>query len=59
VSPTGGGFGGGLFNPSTETERIVLEGVNLRTDLGLASNANDATVIAKLLEKKSLLVDNA
>jgi hypothetical protein len=37
----------------------VLEGVNLRTDLGLASNANDATVIAKLLEKKSLLVDNA
>jgi Ca2+-binding RTX toxin-like protein len=58
VSPSGGGFGGGLFNPSTETERIVLEGINLRTDLGLAGNSTDAQVIAKLLEKKALVVDN-
>jgi hypothetical protein len=57
VSPTGGGFGG-LFQASTETERIVLEGINLRTDLGLAGNSTDAQVIAKLLEKKALVVDN-
>jgi hypothetical protein len=57
VSPTGGGFGG-FLQASTETERIVLEGINLRTDLGLAGNSTDAQVIAKLLEKKALVVDN-
>ena len=56
VSPNGG-FSG-LLGASTETERIVLEGVNLRSDLGLSSSATDAQVIAKLLSKGSLVVDN-
>ncbi len=59
VSPTGG-FGGlfGLGNNAAETERIVLENVNIRTAVGLASNASDAQVLAKLISQGQLLVDN-
>lgn len=55
VSPTGDftGIGGG-----TESQRIVLEGVNLRADLSLSSGSGDVEVIAKLLEQGKLLVDN-
>lgn len=55
VSPTGdfNASGGG-----TESQRIVLEGVNLRADLALASSSGDVEIIAKLLEQGKLLVDN-
>ncbi|MEY4766168.1 MAG: hypothetical protein RI907_2841, partial [Pseudomonadota bacterium] len=57
VSPTGG-FAGGTATDAAETQRIVLENVNIRTDLGLTSTATDAQVIAKLLAKGALVVDN-
>ena len=56
VSPTGA-FTNGTATDGTTTQQIVLENVNLRTDLGLASGATDAQVIAKLLSKGALLVD--
>jgi Ca2+-binding RTX toxin-like protein len=56
VSPTGG-FTNGAYSAAQETQRIVIEGVNLRTDMGLAANATDAQIIAKLLEQGKLLVD--
>jgi Ca2+-binding RTX toxin-like protein len=56
VSP-GGGFTNGTYTATQETQRIVLEGVNLRTDLGLANNATDDQIIAKLLQQGKLLVD--
>ncbi|MDO9237533.1 MAG: VWA domain-containing protein [Aquabacterium sp.] len=39
----------------TESQRIILEGVNLRSDLGLGSGDSDALVIAKLLTQGNLL----
>ncbi|RZI84633.1 MAG: type I secretion C-terminal target domain-containing protein, partial [Rubrivivax sp.] len=56
VSPTGG-FTNGTYSATQETQRIVLEGVNLRTDIGLASTATDSQIIAKLLQQGKLLVD--
>jgi hypothetical protein len=57
VSATGA-FPNGVANVAGETERIVLENVNLRSDLGLAANATDAQIITKLLTQGKLLVDN-
>ena len=43
---------------TTETDRIVLDGVNLRTGLGtLGAGATDAQIVAKMLEQGKLLVD--
>ena len=62
VSPTGGFttlFGGdGTYVASADTQRMVLDGVNIRTALGLANTATDSQIIAKLLQNGSLLVDN-
>ncbi|WP_290877161.1 Calx-beta domain-containing protein, partial [Aquabacterium sp.] len=55
---TTGAFPSGVATTGTENERIVLENVNLRSDLGLAANATDAQVITKLLSEGKLLVDN-
>ena len=61
VSPTGGFttlFGGdGTYVASADTQRMVLDGVNIRTALGLANTATDSQIIAKLLQNGSLLVD--
>jgi hypothetical protein len=54
VSPNGG-FANGV-NLNAETERIVLDKVNLRADLGLP-NGTDAQIIAKLLAQGNLVVD--
>jgi Ca2+-binding RTX toxin-like protein len=54
VSPNGG-FASGV-NLNAETERIVLDKVNLRADLGLP-NGTDAQIIAKLLAQGNLVVD--
>ncbi|MBA4110980.1 MAG: hypothetical protein C0487_15455, partial [Leptothrix sp. (in: Bacteria)] len=56
ISATGG-FSNGTYTSGQETQRIVLEGVNLRTDMGLASTATDDQVIVKLLQQNKLLVD--
>ena len=54
VSHTGDFAAGGA---GTETQRIVLEGVDLRADLGLTAGAGDVEVIAKLLDQNKLIVD--
>lgn len=54
VSPTGELAGG---NPGTETQGLVLEGVNLRADMGLDAAATSQQVIARMLEQGKLLVD--
>ncbi|MDX9842786.1 MAG: type I secretion C-terminal target domain-containing protein [Aquabacterium sp.] len=41
------------------TQEIVLEGVNLRTDMGLDAGAGDGLVIAKMLADHKLWVDAA
>jgi hypothetical protein len=56
VSATGG-FTNGTYASGQETQRIVLEGVNIRTDIGLAANATDDQIIVKLLQQNKLLVD--
>ena len=58
VSPTGN-FSNGTYAAGSETQRIVLEGVNIRSDLGLANNASDTQIITKLLQDGKLLVDNS
>ncbi|MBI5924118.1 MAG: type I secretion C-terminal target domain-containing protein [Aquabacterium sp.] len=58
VAPTGD-FAGGHPASGTETQSIVLEGVNLRTDMGLDAAATSQQVIARMLEQGKLLVDHA
>ncbi|MFZ5527208.1 MAG: type I secretion C-terminal target domain-containing protein [Pseudomonadota bacterium] len=58
VSPTGG-FANGTYASGSDHQQIVLEGVNLRSGLGLDANATGAQIIGKLLESGKLLVDNA
>ncbi|RZI79574.1 MAG: type I secretion C-terminal target domain-containing protein, partial [Rubrivivax sp.] len=58
VSPTGG-FTNGTYAAGSDTQRIVLEGVDIRTGLGLANNASDTQIITKLLQDGKLLVDNS
>jgi len=58
VSP-GGDFFLGIASNSAETQRITLEGVNLRSALSLSGQANDAEVINRLLQQGKLLVDAA
>ncbi|HEX5357565.1 MAG TPA: Calx-beta domain-containing protein [Aquabacterium sp.] len=58
VSPTGD-FASGDPASGTETQRIVLEGVNLRSDMGLDAMATSQQVIARMLEQGKLLVDHA
>lgn len=57
VSPIGDFVAG---NPAsgTESQTIVLAGVNLRTDMGLDAAASTQQVIAKLLDQGKLLVDH-
>jgi Ca2+-binding RTX toxin-like protein len=56
ISPTGA-FTNGVATNAAETERIVLEGVNIRTGLGLSNTATDTQVINKMLEQGKLLAD--
>jgi Ca2+-binding RTX toxin-like protein len=56
ISPTGGFTNGNATN-AAETERIVLENVNIRTALGLTTGATDTQIITKMLEQGKLLVD--
>ncbi len=55
---TTGGFTGGNYSAGAEDQRIVLEGTNLRSGLGLSSGASDADVIQQLLNQGKLITDN-
>ena len=57
ISPTGA-FSNGNYTAANDHQQIVLEGVNIRTGLGLAVNATDAQIITKLIQDGKLLVDN-
>ncbi|MBI5924119.1 MAG: VWA domain-containing protein [Aquabacterium sp.] len=56
VSPAGA-FLLGFATNAAETERIVLENVNVRTGFGLSNLASDQDVINKMLTQGKLLVD--
>ncbi|WP_159098884.1 Calx-beta domain-containing protein [Aquabacterium olei] len=59
VSPTGGfTFGNANLAPNAETQRIVLEGVDLRASGYAGSSASDQQIITKLINDGKLLVDN-
>jgi hypothetical protein len=55
---TTGGFTNGTYSSSSDTQHIVLDGVDIRSSLGLASNATDAQIITKLLDEGKLLAGN-
>ena len=52
-----GGFTGGAFAPAAEDARIVLQGVDIRTALGLGAAAGDAQIIQELLNRGKLVTD--
>ena len=56
ISSTGG-FASGTYSAAAEDQRITLTGVDLRTGLGLASNATDNQIIQELLTRQKLVVD--
>ena len=56
VSTTGGFTAG--YDAKAEDQTIVLQNVNLRGDLGLGASASDNQVIAELMTRGKLLVDN-
>jgi hypothetical protein len=59
VSPTGAFPAGGAATNAAETQRIVLENVNLRSEFGLSpTSTDDIALINKLLAKGALVVDN-
>jgi len=49
-----GGFTGGGYTAGAEDQRIVLAGVDIRADLGLAASANDNQIIQELLTRGKL-----
>jgi Ca2+-binding RTX toxin-like protein len=57
ISPAGTFNGTTANDNAAETERIVLENVNVRTALGLTNTATDSQVLAKMLDQGKLLVD--
>ncbi len=54
-----GGFTNGDYNAAAEDQRIVLEGVNLRTELSLSSTSTDAQIIQELLSRNKLITDGS
>ena len=54
-----GGFAGGTYSAAAEDERIVLQGVDLRSaaTLGLGAAATDNDIVSQLLRHGSLLVN--
>ena len=56
---SGGGFAGGVYSASAEDQRIVLQGVDVRSPgaFGLPSSATDNDVIQQLLQRGKLVTD--
>ena len=55
ISKTGG-FTGGVFNSAVEDERIILQGVNLYTTVGVAAG-NETLLLQTLIKNGTLVVD--
>jgi Ca2+-binding RTX toxin-like protein len=53
-----GAFANGVYSSAQEDQAIVLQGVNLPTALGLASNATDSQIIQELITRGKLIVDS-
>ncbi|MBI3154156.1 MAG: tandem-95 repeat protein, partial [Burkholderiales bacterium] len=51
-----GGFAGGSYSAAAEDQRITLEGVDLRSALGLGAGASDQQLIQELLQRGKLEV---
>jgi hypothetical protein len=54
---TTGAFSGGTYNSAVEDQRIVLQGVDIRSALGLGGSATEAQIIQDLLGKGKLVTD--
>jgi Ca2+-binding RTX toxin-like protein len=52
-----GSFAGGTYSASAEDQRVTLQGVDLRTSLGLGVGATDNQIIAELLNRNKLITD--
>ncbi|RZL10887.1 MAG: tandem-95 repeat protein, partial [Rubrivivax sp.] len=57
ISSTGG-FTNGTYTEGAEDQRVVLQNVDLRSDLGLGAASNDNQVIAELMNRGKLMVDS-
>jgi VCBS repeat-containing protein len=58
VSSTGG-YAGGNYTAATTDETITLQGVDLRSALGLGTAATDSQIITELLTRNKLVTDGA
>ena len=56
VSSTGG-FTGGTYSSASEDQRITLEGVDLRSALGLGAASTDNQILQELLTRSKLVTD--
>ncbi len=54
---SGGQFAGGTYAAGSEDQRIVLQGVDIRSSLSLAATATDAQIIQELLNRGKLIAD--
>ncbi|MGE0672802.1 MAG: Ig-like domain-containing protein, partial [Methylibium sp.] len=54
---TSGQFASGTYNSAVEDQRIVLQGVDIRSSLGLAGTATDNQIIQELLTRGKLITD--
>jgi T1SS-143 domain-containing protein len=54
---TSGGFAGGTYAAGAEDQRIVLDGVDIRSALGLVGTAGDDQIIQELLTRGKLITD--
>jgi Ca2+-binding RTX toxin-like protein len=52
-----GAFAGGTYAAGFEDQRIVLQGVDIRTSLGLGAGASDLQIISELINRGKLLTD--
>ena len=53
-----GGFTDGTYSSSAEDQRITLEGVDVRSSLGLDSSSTDAQIIQELMRRGTLITDS-
>jgi hypothetical protein len=56
VSSTGG-FTNGVYTPTAEDQEIVLQGVDLRSQLNLAPGASETQLLQELLFQGKLLTE--
>ena len=47
----GGGFTGGVYSAAAEDQEIVLQGVDLRSQLSLAASATEAQLLQEMIAR--------